>query len=84
MSQEPSRGDLGAFPTPCRRNRKTRGCSASVAHPAELDAASDSRDSLGDVNRLSQRGDLFLMGKARQALASSSHTDADANILILA
>lgn len=55
-----------------------------MAHPAELDAASDSRDSLGDVNRLSQRGDLFLMGKARQALASSSHTDADANILILA
>lgn len=75
---------MGAFPTPCRRNRKTRGYSASVAHPAELDPASDSRGSLKDVKRLSQRGDLFLMGKARKALASSSHMDADVTVLILA
>jgi len=42
---------------------------------AGSDPASDSGGSLKDVNSLSQRADLFLMGKARKTLASSFHTD---------
>lgn len=46
---------------------------------AGSDPASDSRGSLKHRNRLSQRADLFLMGKARKTLASSFHTDEDVN-----
>lgn len=46
---------------------------------AGCDPASDSRGTLKDVNRLSWRADLFLMGKARKTLASSFHTDDDVN-----
>lgn len=46
---------------------------------AGKDATSDSRGSLNDVNMLSQRTDLFLMGKARKTLAFLFHTDDDVN-----